>query len=190
MSDDLDALREAAKLATPRCPYCSWGHTSNDPERDEQCKFCDGEGYLDFPPLEVTYTNWRGETRARKLLPLGVRWGANGWHSEPQWLLDAFDAETGERRTFAMADMSATPDPAAVAGALDPDEMRKAGWVRLTPDAVAEALSYANDAPPETIEDDALYGDMAYRFIERLTGMEPDAIIDLALSEQGDRGDG
>jgi hypothetical protein len=58
-------------------------------------------------PFETLYTNWRGETRLRKLEPINVRFGATAWHPEPQWLMLARDLETDEHKEFALKDMAA-----------------------------------------------------------------------------------
>ncbi len=50
----------------------------------------------------LDYTNWRGERRARRVLPRGLRFGATAEHAEPGWLLDALDLEKGEARAFAL----------------------------------------------------------------------------------------
>lgn len=57
-------------------------------------------------PLLITYTNWRGETRERRVLPKRVFYGSNEWHPDPQWLMEALDCETLMLRTFAMQDMA------------------------------------------------------------------------------------
>ncbi|WP_336801693.1 hypothetical protein [Kaistia sp. MMO-174] len=54
------------------------------------------------PPLEILYTNWRGESHLRTIIPRGVWYGATEWHPEPQWLLRAFDIEKQADRDFAM----------------------------------------------------------------------------------------
>lgn len=54
-------------------------------------------------PVEWVYTNWEGNTRLRRILPLGIRWGATEWHPEPQWLLKAWDCDKGVEREFALA---------------------------------------------------------------------------------------
>jgi len=41
----------------------------------------------------------------RTVIPERVWFGSTEWHPEPQWLLEAFDIEKGERRSFAMADI-------------------------------------------------------------------------------------
>lgn len=53
------------------------------------------------PALAILYTNWRGVTAVRHVMPRGVRYGSSKWHPEPQWLLEAFDVEKGETREFA-----------------------------------------------------------------------------------------
>lgn len=53
----------------------------------------------------IDYTNWRGERGERTIRPDRIYWGTTDWHPQPQWLLDAFDAEKGQLRTFAMKDV-------------------------------------------------------------------------------------
>lgn len=51
----------------------------------------------------VLYTNHRGETRLRTILPLKIYFGNNQWHPKSQWLMEVFDAEKCENRIFALA---------------------------------------------------------------------------------------
>ena len=53
--------------------------------------------------VEVDYTNWRGERRKRKIIPLAIEFTSNEWHATPQWLLLAIDMETTGEKTFAMS---------------------------------------------------------------------------------------
>lgn len=53
----------------------------------------------------IDYTNHRGERRKRLITPGQMHYGSTEYHPEPQWLLDAFDYEKGEWRTFAMRDI-------------------------------------------------------------------------------------
>ena len=53
--------------------------------------------------VEIDYTNWRGERFKRRIIPKRLIWGHNEWHTESQWLLNAFDLYQREMRTFAMA---------------------------------------------------------------------------------------
>jgi hypothetical protein len=66
-------------------------------------------------PVALTYTNWRGETAVRTILPMSVWYGATKWHPEPQWLLKAVDVHRGAERDFALADfgriVTPAPDP-------------------------------------------------------------------------------
>jgi len=52
-------------------------------------------------PLSIIYTNWRGETAERTILPLRMWFGSTEWHPEPQWLLTAIDTEKNAERDFA-----------------------------------------------------------------------------------------
>lgn len=56
-------------------------------------------------PVRILYTNYKGETAWRVIEPRAVCWGSNEWHPEPQWLLDAWDADRQAVRTFAMKDI-------------------------------------------------------------------------------------
>ena len=66
-------------------------------------------------PLTVTYTNWRGETALRTIIPKRVWFGSTDWHSEPQWLLSAIDVEKNAERDFALKDFGHPDADALVA---------------------------------------------------------------------------
>jgi len=55
--------------------------------------------------VEFLYTNYRGETSVRKVLPIKIWFGKTDWHPEPQWLMDATDIEKNELRNFAIKDI-------------------------------------------------------------------------------------
>ena len=57
-------------------------------------------------PHRVMYTNYKGETRERTIVPITLWYGHTDFHKEDQWLLTALDKEKGQVRDFAMADMS------------------------------------------------------------------------------------
>lgn len=59
------------------------------------------------PAVRIVYTNYRGETAIRLIVPERIHHGATEWHPEPQWLLDAFDVEKDATRSFAMKDIRA-----------------------------------------------------------------------------------
>ena|SRR5438067_7388780 len=57
--------------------------------------------------VSILYTNYRGETAIRRIVPQRLWFGATTWHPEEGWLLDAVDVEKGEIRSFAMKDVKA-----------------------------------------------------------------------------------
>lgn len=59
-------------------------------------------------PITVVYRNYKGETKQRSVVPMGVRFGTTEWHPEPGWLLQVFDVEKQEGREFALADCNFT----------------------------------------------------------------------------------
>lgn len=59
----------------------------------------------DFPvirPFTAVYTNWRGETALRCLIPQKLWFGSTEYHPEPQWLLTCEDVDKGVVRDFAL----------------------------------------------------------------------------------------
>lgn len=55
--------------------------------------------------MKILYTNWKGETRVRHIIPQNIFWGTTKYHTAEQWLLKATDAETGSEKTFAMREI-------------------------------------------------------------------------------------
>jgi len=55
--------------------------------------------------IEILYTNYRGETARRKIIPATLYFGKTEFHPEFQWLLTAFDVDKSATRTFAMRDI-------------------------------------------------------------------------------------
>jgi hypothetical protein len=57
--------------------------------------------------VRICYTNHRGETRVRAVLPERIWYGVSEWHPGPGWLMDAVDLEAPKRctRTFALRDI-------------------------------------------------------------------------------------
>src|SRR5690348_2279896 len=67
-------------------------------------------GIQGMPPeaksvVVIRYTNYRGETADRRIIPIRIRFGSTEWHPEEQWLLDAFDLDRGADRAFALKDV-------------------------------------------------------------------------------------
>lgn len=56
--------------------------------------------------LEFDYINWKGEKGLRTAEYLRLYYGSNEYHTEPQWILHAYDMKKHEYREFAMKDMS------------------------------------------------------------------------------------
>lgn len=54
-------------------------------------------------PLTVTYTNYAGKTAERHIVPERLWYGTTEWHPGPGWLLDAFDIDKHERRSFSLS---------------------------------------------------------------------------------------
>lgn len=67
----------------------------------------DGDGGAKFA-FGFRYTNYRGETSDRMVVPIGLAFGATEWHPEPQWLLWAYDLERAAIRAFALRDADFT----------------------------------------------------------------------------------
>lgn len=55
--------------------------------------------------VTITYTNWRGETNSRTIIPIKLWFGSTEWHKEKQWLLKATDVEKSAERDFAVKDI-------------------------------------------------------------------------------------
>lgn len=53
--------------------------------------------------VKIDYTNWRGERRVRRVLPLNFNYRASEWHNGEQWIMTAHDIEIDEQREFAMS---------------------------------------------------------------------------------------
>jgi predicted DNA-binding transcriptional regulator YafY len=55
--------------------------------------------------VKVIYTNWRGETAERIIVPVSISWGKTEWHPEEQWLLKVWDVERQAYRDYALKDI-------------------------------------------------------------------------------------
>lgn len=60
---------------------------------------------MDEQVAQIIYTNYKGETKSRQILPKKIWFGSTEYHSEPQWLLEAFDVDKQADRSFAMKDI-------------------------------------------------------------------------------------
>ena len=57
------------------------------------------------PPLRFIYTNWEGETRERKVIPVEIWYGKTDFHPKEQWFLKAIDVGKNAQRDFAINDI-------------------------------------------------------------------------------------
>ena len=57
--------------------------------------------------VKILYTNYRGETAVRNIIPQKIWFGKTEWHPEEGWLLDAYDTEKKADRAFSMKDIKA-----------------------------------------------------------------------------------
>lgn len=53
----------------------------------------------------IDYTNYRGVTAIRWIVPERIYFGSTEYHPIPQWLLLAYDLHKEAPRTFAIADI-------------------------------------------------------------------------------------
>lgn len=96
-------------LKEARCYTCRVGR-ERDAFRDALA-VCGGrldpeEGAEPIPSqaeVRIRYTNHRGETSVRTIIPARVVFEANAWHPKRQWLLHAWDVEKAAARSFALA---------------------------------------------------------------------------------------
>jgi N-acetylglutamate synthase-like GNAT family acetyltransferase len=55
--------------------------------------------------VTILYTNYKGVTRKRKIIPISMEFKSTQWHEEKQWILEALDIEKKEMRSFAIKDI-------------------------------------------------------------------------------------
>jgi predicted DNA-binding transcriptional regulator YafY len=63
--------------------------------------------YKENQVIKVLYTNWRGETAIRSIVPIKVWFGSTNWHKVDGWLLDAYDLDRKAERCYSMKDIKA-----------------------------------------------------------------------------------
>lgn len=56
--------------------------------------------------VKIVYTNYKGVTATRHIVPVEILFGHNEWHTQDQWLMRALDIEKNAERTFALKDIS------------------------------------------------------------------------------------
>ena len=55
--------------------------------------------------VKILYTNYRGETSYRNIIPQSISFISTEWHHEAQWILTAFDIDKNAERGFAISDI-------------------------------------------------------------------------------------
>jgi len=56
--------------------------------------------------VSFIYTNYKGETSFRRVLPISIRFGTSEWHPKPQWIMKSLDLVKKADREFAMNGIS------------------------------------------------------------------------------------
>jgi hypothetical protein len=65
-----------------------------------------GNKNLEDCAISVIYTNYRGETSKRRIIPMGKPFiGSTDYHPKPQYLLEVWDLDKQANRTYALADI-------------------------------------------------------------------------------------
>ncbi len=57
--------------------------------------------------IQMVYTNHRGETSVRRLVPIRIYFGKTEWHPADQWLLEAYDFDRAATRSYALKEIRA-----------------------------------------------------------------------------------
>lgn len=55
--------------------------------------------------VRILYTNWKGETAYRNIIPMNIEYKSTEWHKEEQWILNAIDVDKNAERGFAVKDI-------------------------------------------------------------------------------------
>lgn len=61
--------------------------------------------YNEEQKIKVLYTNWRGETGIRNIIPVKIYYGSTEWHKENGWLMEAYDLDRKAIRVYSMKDI-------------------------------------------------------------------------------------
>jgi len=57
-------------------------------------------------PINVRYTNYRGQTAVRTIIPIRFLFGSTEYHQDEQWLIEVWDLQKNALRTYALKDIS------------------------------------------------------------------------------------
>ena len=133
----------------------------------------------ELKPIEIAYTNYRGETSLRTITPQRVWFGSTKWHPEPQWLVTAYDHDKQAVRDFAFKDFNTRP-AAPVEGleTLSVEMLRDYAFMKADPDgdyvtrSQAEAIIAAERAKVQHWQEQ--YTEMHSQFIDLAKSAEAD----------------
>lgn len=56
-------------------------------------------------PIKVKYRNWKGEVAVRTIVPKKIFYGSSEYHKGEQWLMEVYDVDKNESRTYALKDV-------------------------------------------------------------------------------------
>lgn len=59
----------------------------------------------DSMEVRIRYTNHRGQTKDRRIIPEKIEFEMTQWHPKAQWILHAFDIDKNAKRSFALNDV-------------------------------------------------------------------------------------
>ncbi len=79
----------------------------NDATLDELFSYFNTEPEKEYKPPQSTpmhfmYTNHKGITGLRQVVIDTIYFGVSSWYQTPQWLINGYDCDRGEDRTFAL----------------------------------------------------------------------------------------
>lgn len=55
--------------------------------------------------VRILYTNWKGVTSYRNIIPESIEYKSTEWHPEEQWILNAIDVDKNAMRGFSLKDI-------------------------------------------------------------------------------------
>lgn len=55
--------------------------------------------------IRMLYENYRGETSIRHVIPRRIWFGSTEWHPEDQWLLEGYDLDRQEMRSYSLKEI-------------------------------------------------------------------------------------
>ena len=55
--------------------------------------------------VKILYTNWKGVTSYRNIIPKNLEFKSTEWHKDEQWILNAYDVDKQADRGFAVKDI-------------------------------------------------------------------------------------